>query len=857
MKSNAIKIIVVFILITITLMSPITVVYAGFIDSARGESGPAPEFTPPDTPPSTPSEPSKPSEPSEPKPSEPSERPKIVYVDVYCKDTIEGNVYEDLGQIKPPSAGNDSLRSGFSLEGITVNLYRGDVGGELVASTVTKEDGSYSISPGSDGTYTTEFVFGKVSDGMLNSTALVKSALRYNGQDYYAERLNLKEKNDEGKDVVIPGGEEKDTPKTPEEIDIKEAGKGCAQVFIALDCSNSMRSEENKMTLPNGDKVTRLQVAVDATKELINSLLNNGQNIYIGLVFFSGTCYRAASLTKDIDLLNACLDDINSNGWWTHNTNIKGALDKVDESFYYDKENGEWGQNRYAVIVSDGVPTSDGNTNVYNNDSAEEIRRKIKGPIAESTRKRLQELRQYNETTGEVNGAKVAAIFVKSDDPEENEIVDSIFNLPSVSDIFKSADEAQDVIDAISDDIEEDIEKKSEEKEYTVDTGKATFYGYEDEARRQEVYNNFKKCTYGSTTPGDANTILFDLIDKYDGSKEARDKARELSDKTWMKVKGGTYAIETIPSPNTQSYTDSEGYTTVTTYHSDPYKNQDLYLARIPEFSLITKTTITALKITLSDGQMLYTDTKEVGSDLPIIDYIDAEIAHGATVEVEYSINVKNNSSTQCNYLEVINHLPSEFMFNGNTKLITENKTNSEVGWKVVSLQELYNTGYVSEETKNIHGNKISLKAVLDNDGKGENGFYIPPNGEYTLKLVTSKVASVNTIYELDWKDDAEILVYTNHAHRRMAYLSDTSLGYTTPDLRNYKVKRLVGVYPGDSKDFDCSALTNSLTIIPPTGVEKENLLITLLENNKLTITTSIAFMLVIAYILKKIIKRK
>lgn len=845
MKRNTIKIIVVFILIAITLLSPITVVYAGFIDSARGESGPKPPPpTPPDTTPSTPSTPSKPSEPS--KPSKPS-GPTTTYITVDCYDTIEGNVYEDLGQVAPPTGGSDSNRSGLNLAGITVNAY----GNGGSASAITDENGHYEIKLSQSGTYTTEFVFGKLNDSSLNNSDTVKNILRYNGQDYYAEKVNVQGR--EGSTPDIPSKDSKDPVKTPEKVAIEESGKGCAQVFIALDCSHSMRSE--KMTLPNGDKVTRLQVAVDATKDLINSLLNNGQNIYIGLVFFSGTCYRAASLTKDIDLLNSCLDDINTNGWQTPNTDIKSALDKVDESFYYDKENDEWGQNRYAVIVSDGVPTSDGNTKVYSDDSAEEIRRKIKGPIAESTRKRLQELREYNEATGEVNGAKVAAIFVKSDDPEENEIVNSIFNLPSVSDIFKSADDAQDVIDAISDDINDAIDDSSEEGEYTIDTGNVVPYGYEDATRVKEINDYFKLCNYKKTIP-------FDMIDNYDGSAESRAKAKELSDNTWMRVVGGKYNITTVPNPSQTTYVDPEGNTTITTYVSASYTGQDLYLARKPEFSLVTQTTITALKITLSDGQMLYTDTKEVGSDLPIIDYIDAEIAHGATVEVEYSINIKNNSSAQCNYLEIINHLPEGFMYNENTMLITENKPNKEVGWKAVSLQELYDNGYVSEETNNKYGSKTNLKVVLgDENGQGENGFYIPPNGEYTLKLVTSKVASVNTIYELEWQDDAEVLAYTSitkkQHRRRMAYLGETPLANTSGVAKNYKVKRLVGVYPGDSKDKDFSKLTNTLTIIPPTGAEKENLLITLLENNKLTITTSIAFMLVIAYILKKIIKRK
>ena len=74
---------------------------------------------------------------------------------------------------------------------------------------------------------------------------------------------------------------------------------------------------------------SRLQIATDSAKELIEKLVESGENIYIGLVFFSGTSYRAVSLTKDTEILYQALDDIVSNGWQTPNTNIVGALDKV------------------------------------------------------------------------------------------------------------------------------------------------------------------------------------------------------------------------------------------------------------------------------------------------------------------------------------------------------------------------------------------------------------------------------------------------------------------------------------------------------------------------------------------------
>ena len=51
------------------------------------------------------------------------------------------------------------------------------------------------------------------------------------------------------------------------------------------------------------------------------------------------------------------LDDIVANGWEFPNTNIVGALDKGRGSYY---NNDELNSNRYLAILSDGIPTSDG-----------------------------------------------------------------------------------------------------------------------------------------------------------------------------------------------------------------------------------------------------------------------------------------------------------------------------------------------------------------------------------------------------------------------------------------------------------------------------------------------------------------
>ena len=125
----------------------------------------------------------------------------------------------------------------------------------------------------------------------------------------------------------------------------------------------------------NGEAKTRLQIAADSAKQLINSLISSGENIYVGLVFLSGTNYRAVSLTKNIEILSKALDEIVNNGWYTPNTNILGALNKAKDSFYNNDKNNS---NRYIVLISDGIPTSDGTTQVYRDESEQILRKKYK-----------------------------------------------------------------------------------------------------------------------------------------------------------------------------------------------------------------------------------------------------------------------------------------------------------------------------------------------------------------------------------------------------------------------------------------------------------------------------------------------
>ncbi len=750
---------------------PIT--YAGLAGNAQGESGPIP---PPTTPPDSPQ--------TNPSPQPPGETIPTEYN--YYYETISGNVWEDLGHTATGTASNsDNGKQRTPARGVTVLLKQGN---NVVESTVTDENGNYSFSP-PDGTYSIEFWYGDLSKINMQDKELVKSTLKYNGHDYITEK----------------------TPSSnsyisSEEIEIKQSGKGAAQVFIALDCSYSSRTTKVNVY---GQMKTRLQVATESAEKLINALIDSGENIYIGLVFFSGTNYRAVSLTKNKELLSKALEEINNNNWYTPNTDIIGALNKAKESFYNnDKEN----SNRYIAILSDGIPTSDGTVQVYNNESESATLSKLYNQIGPNTKKKVEDLVK--------EGIKVISLFAKSDDSEEVAYVESIFK--DTSSIYATMQDGEETIKMITQNIKQYLINSTEEKEYSEYNN--VIAGYEDSTRRAEVDKNFETFYY-------SNTILFEQINSYDATNEAREQANKLSELTKMRVVGGqNYTIKRKPAgtPERIEIKDEEtGEVIKIIYNiSTGYSGQDLALGKRPMFSLVTTTTATGLEIILSDGSILDVQTREMGSTFPIIKSIDDELTHGATIRIEYTICIKNDSSIQCNYLELVNHLPPGFIYSRNVKLITENKKNSDYGFEEVSLQNLYDNGYISEETLNYSKTRRTIKTTLDNKGKGKDGFYIAPGGEYILKYVTSKVISRLNDIESMHENIAEVLVYKDSSNRRMAYKENLKVNSNNV---LYNIEVMHGVYPGDSKDRDCSSYTNLVTIIPPTGEDK-NIIINLIE---------------------------
>ena len=765
-KNNRIIAMIIMFIMLIEILC--TASYASFIEGVLGESGPAPS-------PPTPSD--SPSNPSPPSSSTPS-GPTIPTETIVHYTSISGNVNEDLGY-SVGTAGTDNQKQTTPIEGVIVNLKQG---GNIVASTRTDASGNYKFTP-SPGTYSLEFVYGQVgSDVSASNSSLVENILKYNGQDYFASS--------------VPGEEEY---LDSEKIEIEQSGKGALQLYIALDCSYSMRTTEVEY---NGETKTRLAVVVDAAKKLCEELIDSGNNIYIGLVFFSGTNYRAVSLTKDLSQLNSALDDINNNGWQTANTNVVGALDKSYQSFYNNTED----SNRYLTILSDGVPTSDGNTQTYYTDSEEEAYRKL-DIVSESTINKIEELKG--------NGVNVISLITKSTDEEENSYVQNIFAEHSSK--FWHIEDGYKTVDLIKGELKDFLISSTDEKYYS--SSHTVTAGYEDEGRREEVDSIFEDES-GNSILNYKNTIMFDQIDNFNSV----DMAQELSNKTYMTVQGGeNYTITAVPNParieikETDPETGEEKVVKIIQHVAAEYTGKNLTLSRRPGFALATNITATGLRVILQSGQVLDTQTREPGSDFPMLETLDNELSYGATIQIEYTVSIKNDSSIQCEHLEMLNYLPEKFVYDENISLITGEGINGDTGWEYANLESLFEQGMITQDTLDEYGNHVALKLTLDNNGEGENGFYIAPGGEYTIKYVVSRmISNLNDIENPDFGIASEVLSYGDQGIRRMTYTVGANISH-----------QYAGAYPGDIQDMDYSnESTNEVIVIPPTGRQKDNITI-------------------------------
>ena len=237
----------------------------------------------------------------------------------------------------------------------------------MYATPTVNSDGSYSFTATEEGSYYVRLYYGLLENSDYSNASKVKSVLKYNGQDYICTKA--------GNDKI----------DVDYRYEIIASGKGCTQIYLAIDCSKSMIEKEGE--------VSRLESQIKSAKKLVEELLDkNDNNIYIGIVAFGEYPRKLQGLTKSKEKLNKKLDqaleEALKTDYYTGTTDIysvlkgirenktkqyktDGTLSFKQEEYFVTDEEDKNNSNRYIFLLSDGIPLSDGETVVYIYDSEE------------------------------------------------------------------------------------------------------------------------------------------------------------------------------------------------------------------------------------------------------------------------------------------------------------------------------------------------------------------------------------------------------------------------------------------------------------------------------------------------------
>ena len=333
-------------------------------------------------------------------------------------------------------------------------------------------------------------------------------------------------------------------------------------------------------------------------------------------------------------------------------------------------------------------------------------------------------------------------------------------------------------------------------------------------------------------------------------------------------------------------------------------------LIKRDDFKLELEKKITGFRLTLSDGTVLYNKvSKNANQTLErnklykeayskqlqnksnevkikndwkleeVIEYIpetvtmivDTDLLQGATIEIEYTLIVKNNSenNTFSDAISIVDYFDNGVIYRPNSKLLSEKGTNADYGWKVLTTEYLYDedktTGkqFVSKDVYE-NGDLICLYANYNKKGYEEaedipsdgnitdyttKSKYMNPvignNGERYVKVVLSRVLSAEILDDFAYKNQAEIIQYSNNDSRRINFSDGNGdkLSYKYPTSGNFiptaAYEHLISGIDRNEKEID-TAIANPVQLIPPTGLRKYNMFgMTEYKNYLKTIFTS------------------
>lgn len=820
------------ILMLIVFVMPIfipTISSAGLRDQLRGEASSRPvssgggssAISPEGGGGSTPSGPS--TSPNDPIESNPNIVSHTVYT--YVNGSFSGNVWEDLKNLDEESGTftrnnilDENEKGTLNQNNIKLEI-RKEGTDEVYATPSIGSDGSYSFNASEEGNYYTRIYYGLLEDNnsVYNNSERVKSILKYNGQDYISSKAGT------DNEIDLSWREE-----------IIKSGKGCTQIYLALDCSGSMIINEY-----NG--VSRLEAEINMAKELIEELLEeNGNNIYIGIVAFGEYPYKIQGLTKSkqklFEKLDQALEDATNTEYYAGSTDIRsvlygirnnktkqvtddGSLVYNDEEYFVNTDRDT--SNRYIFLLSDGVPLSDGTTVVYNDDSDQAIENKIKA-IVDTTRDEMRAILD--------EGIYESVLITKTGDEEVDGYVNDMCNIENLKRYLVG-------IDTAVNKVAEYVKQHILDTTVAENTSSSTIFieaGLEDSARRAEVNQNYNIVFNNQ----EASEFL--ILDNYNSNNsEHREIAKEISDKAYCFADTKSYHLypkDTQWTTGTENGVNPDGSTYTITYvtvASENIEGVDLVLTQRDNFMIEPTIKVTGVRISLPDGSSLIEDfdrdagfidsnletgkIQEIkGLQNPILYYLDPEITQGSKVDIEYTVILKNTSPVTSLDFSIIAFAPKGFIINPDERLLTVSATNGDYGWSAKNINTLVDDELVeyNEDEQETECARMKLGTAVNN-GLVRNST-IGMNGERYVKFVASKLITTGSLKEEkdNYVADVEILEYTTTIGRRMQYANTNAKGVTFIPLET--------VVPGTYTEEDFTS-SDEVIIIPPTGIVYPN----------------------------------
>lgn len=631
----------------------------------------------------------------------------------------------------------------------------------IVYSTLTDEVGNYCFNDIPAGEYKIEFRYGDV-----------QKVREEKARDLSKEEIeNVLKYN--GHDYIISemgGKKEERTESTTRQKTSKNS-----QIIFVIDNSGSMRSTMSG----SGKGQTRLEIVKILAKTLAELIADEDETLEMALIKFSTDASLVKDLDNDLEALKQAIDNLEYEG----TTNAYAALKLADETFtnFDDKP-------RIVIFLSDGKP------NVHEE--------KIDGQLE----------KMKNE------GIHVFSLFIKVSASDKREIEEYF----SKSEL-KYADTVSELVDIMQETIkefitkilEEEQEEELEEQPFVV-VAEDSENGLEDATRRALVNSYFEKKTFHNkmVEAGKNNLaeriFLFEAVDNANSPNITLEDINELSQYTYMTM---TRSFEIKDETKMV-----DGVTIVII--TEKYEI-NANLKRREDFLLEITNKAVGLKVTLSDGTVLYNKT-ESNSDSEdsnidgkhiFLATLDPDIVQGALVEVEYEVTIKNNSETMaCTNIELLTYIPKGLTLSYNENLLSNPlKTNGDNGWQITDKE--YIRKYISHDRQDLLSRNI---AIFSSDAL--RGFGVTAKSEYKTNFVVSAYIGDIDQISYDQLDVVEVIGYRNSKVRRLEEEKQATI--TTFEGKSILGKNYLSLLPGDAKEGkpDYALDSNKVILVPPTG---------------------------------------